>query len=368
MAIIGLLLVLCDFGVTSATSKYIAEFRALNDNRVNNIFLTIAPVIIGLSTIVSILVIYFGAAVFNQYYQYMLYLIPFLFFAPLASILDGVYRGHKDFRMLSIISLVSGISSLILAIFLISKFGFLGAVISQNIIPFISFSLLFVFRRNLKWHFDRFLLSKVFRYSIVIGMISLMFFFYTKVDIVILKHFGYIEEIGYYEIINKIFQALVIPFVIIGTVLAPDMTRLYANKKFSELRKAFKRHFYWILGISVFVSLLIYQLFPILLQTFLEQYFTSATSYIFQVLIMTLPLKLVAAVINHGHTVPTGNAHFSMWTMIPAGILNVILDFIFINIYGFIGVVYATLICFTFANSSFMALYYFKLRRLTKNE
>ena len=93
-----------------------------------------------------------------------------------------------------------------------------------------------------------------------------------------------------------------------------------------------------------------------------------STILIFKLLLITLPLKLIAAIVSQGHTIPTGNAHFSMWTMIPAGIGNVILDFLFIARFGFIGVVYATLICYTFATSSFIILYYLKLNRLINNE
>ena len=93
----------------------------------------------------------------------------------------------------------------------------------------------------------------------------------------------------------------------------------------------------------------------------------KTTVLMFNLLLFTLPLKLVSAVVNHGHTIPTGTAHFSMWTMIPAGIANVLLDFILIAKFGFLGVIYATLICYTFANISFMCLYYLKINRLVVN-
>jgi Na+-driven multidrug efflux pump len=97
---------------------------------------------------------------------------------------------------------------------------------------------------------------------------------------------------------------------------------------------------------------------------FFSKYFTSESLLIFELLLLTLPLKIAAAVIGQGHTSPTGNANISMWTMIPAGIANLVLDIIFISKYGFIGVVYSTLIVYTFANLSLIIIYNLKLRRM----
>jgi Na+-driven multidrug efflux pump len=88
----------------------------------------------------------------------------------------------------------------------------------------------------------------------------------------------------------------------------------------------------------------------------------------FYLLVWLVPFRIIAAYVSSAHTVPTGNAHFSLWTMVIAGVSNVILDLLFIPKFGFIGVVYSTLICYTFAIVSFVVLYYFKLNKLTKND
>jgi len=289
-----------------------------------------------------------------------------LFLAPISSLNDGIYRGLKRFKELAIISVSVGVLAVGFVYFLVSQYGLIGALMSQSLF-YLLLVLVLTFRYGLiKTKIDKKLMKTIIKYSSVIGFTAIAYYFYTKADIIILGHFNYINEIGYYEIVNKIFEIIKLPTLILATVTAPAITKYYAEKKYDIVKKKFLKHLYYSLIFGIILSIFLYIIIPPLIELFFNQYFIPETILIFKLLLLILPIRIIATIISQSHTIATGNAHFSLWTMIPAGILNIILDFVFIYYFGFIGVVYSTLICFTFATSSFILLYYIKLNKLSK--
>ena len=343
MAVVGLLLIVCDFGFSPSASKYVAELKAKKSKNVNRILFSISIVIIILSTLVSLFVIFIGKYIFEEYIL-LLYLLPYLFFLPLSSVADGVYRGLKDFKKLSIISVAVAVFTLPLSFFLIKLYGLIGAIISQNILFGLLTIGLFIFRKDIEFKFDRKITSKIVKYALIIGLANIGFFLYTKVDILILKQFGFVVEIGYYEIINKVFNFIVLPFLIVGQVIAPNITKLVVKNKLLLVRNKYKKHLIIFSLIGILISFVLYFTFPLGLKIFLPKYFTSDIILILKLLLLVLPFYITAGVISQGYIIASGNAKYGL-LMCPFGILNIILDIIFINLYGFIGVIYGTLLC-----------------------
>jgi O-antigen/teichoic acid export membrane protein len=364
LAVIFMLIIFGDFGISTATSKYVAEYNATDQEKLKFILFNSSVILVSLALIVSLFTVLFGSYFLHEKYIYVLYVLPMLFLAPLSSLYDGIFRGLKRFRELAIISLSVGFVSILFVYLLVSQYGLTGALISQSLFYFILVIALFLTYGNLHVQFDKQLMRTIFNYSVVIGFTSVAFFLYTKVDLIVLGQYGYIEEIGYYEIVNKIFELIKLPTLIIANVLAPTITEYYSKKQYTIAKNKFKRHIVLSFWLGVFLSISLYFVMPYIIDFFLNEYFISETIYIFNLLLLILPLRIVGTIVGQAHTIATGNAHFSLWTMIPAGIANLILDIIFIGHYGFIGVVYSTIICFSFAIVSFIVLYNLKLNKL----
>jgi len=84
--------------------------------------------------------------------------------------------------------------------------------------------------------FDKKIIKSITSYSIYVGLASLGYYLFTKVDVLILGHFNYINEIGYYEIVNKIFVIVILPVSILASVVAPNTTKNYALKRLPYLK------------------------------------------------------------------------------------------------------------------------------------
>jgi len=366
LAVVFFLIIFGDFGISTATSKYVAEYNIIDKNKLRLIPFNSLLIIVSLGVVVSLLVILFGEIYLKDKYIFVLYVLPMLFLAPISSLYDGIYRGLKRFKELAIISVSVGLFAIGFVYFLVSQYGLIGALISQSLFYLLLVLVLIIRYGLITTKIDKKLMKTIIKYSTVIGFTAIAYYFYTKADIIILGHFNYINEIGYYEIVNKIFEIIKLPTLILATVLAPAITKYYAEKKYYIVKKKFLKHLYYSSAFGVILGILLYIIIPPLIELFFNEYFIPETILIFKLLLLILPIRIVATIISQSHAIATGNAHFSLWTMIPAGILNIVLDFVFIYYFGFIGVVYSTLICFTFAISSFIILYYIKLNKLSK--
>jgi len=368
MAIVVLLLIFCDFGVSSSTSKYVAEYNTKNPKKVRSILFSVSLIIFLFAFIVSIFIIIFGKTIFNENYKYLIYFLPYLFLAPLSSVADGFYRGLKEFKKLSIITLSTGFVSLWISYFLIKKYLLIGAILSQNILLLLLVFSLFFFKRDLEFKMDKKILKKIINYGLVIGLANVGFFMYSKADVLILKQFGYIVEIGYYEIINKFFQMLFIPTVILGTVIAPNITKHISKKNYFLIKEKLKKYLFIILPLSTLLSIALFFFFPIILKIIFPKYYSTEFLYILNILLILLPFKLWGVFCTNGFITPGGFAKIITITTLSGGILNVIFDYLFISQFGFIAVFLVTLVIHSLNISiQFIYLYWRINNEIEKN-
>ncbi|MEA3489048.1 MAG: oligosaccharide flippase family protein [Candidatus Omnitrophota bacterium] len=364
LAVLALFIIFCDFGLSTATSKYVAEFKTLDPEKVNKTLFSVSAPVICISSVIALLVILFGKHVFRENHTYLLMFLPYLFLVPLTSTLDGFHRGLKKFRRLGVIHLVIGILTFFISFFLIKNYLLPGAILSLNILYFLLTSCLYFSAKGTEFILDRDILKKIGKYALLIGLANISYFMYTRIDILIMKQFNYTVEIGYYGLIDKLFGMIFIPAVILGQVLAPNIARYAALRDFSSIKIKFTKYFYPILGLSIPFSLAIYMIFPAFLKTFLPQYYTLTFLSIFKILLLLLPFKIWGAFSVNGFITPAGFAKIiTLWTSI-GGVLNIILDYIFIRIFGFIGVFLVTLIihsCVIFIST---LIFYRKIRSI----
>lgn len=342
LTIIFLLVVFGDFGISTATSKYVAEYNVNNKNRLKSILYTSLLLILGLTITVTILTLLFGKYFLGDKYIYILYTIPLIFLMPLSSLYDGIYRGLKKFKQLAIISLLIGIFSLGFVYILIKQYGLVGALISQNLFYLILVLGLGIGYKEFNLKADKIVMKKIFYYSLIIGFANIAFLLYTKIDILILKQFDFIVEIGYYEIVNRLFLALSIPTMILGQVIAPDIIKDLICKRYSIVRKKLIKSIPIFIFLGIFLSIILYLIFPPIIKIFLPEYYTKDFLMILTILLFYFPIKLYANFLVNGFITPGGYAKIIIISGFIVGVLNILLDYIFVIKYGFIGIFFST--------------------------
>ena len=240
LAIIFFLIIFGDFGISTATSKYVAEYNATDKEKLKLILFNSGVMILGLTVLITILTLLLGKFFLEEKYVYVLYLLPLIFLAPMTSLYDGIYRGLKKFKKLAIISIIVGVVSLSFVYFLIKSYGLIGALIAQNLFYLILFLTLALGYREFSFKWDREVMKKVGRYSFTYGLAIIGNYLFIRFGILILGHYNYIEQIGTYELLNKIFMILVLPFTMLGQVVAPNFSVFSAKKKYRVIYNKLK--------------------------------------------------------------------------------------------------------------------------------
>jgi O-antigen/teichoic acid export membrane protein len=362
---VTLLTNLSDFGISLATTKTVAEYLAQDSHEYKQIFFNALLLILGISSIVMLFVTFFGKQIFGDNLVYIYYCLPLLILVPISSVFDGIFRGLEKYKYLSLTSLIAGTISVIITYFLTTKYGLKGALISQNIF-FIIHGAFLVFE-YFDYHFviNKKLIKEIGKYSTIIGIGSIGLFLYSRIDILFLGHYGYIKEIAYYELGNKVLMIMLTPFFILGQVLSPKVTRLYAEKQYDHVRKLFRNVFFGSLGVS-FIGIVCLVLFSPLFFKFLPQYNIPEVQQVFKAMLIIFFIQMINGAIPLGFVFATGHAKISTYFLLIFGSLNVVLNWIFIERFGFIGIVYSSIITRILTDILFIAYYYFKVLRKLK--
>ncbi|MEJ2294677.1 MAG: oligosaccharide flippase family protein [Candidatus Lokiarchaeota archaeon] len=322
IALVGLFVTFGNFGLSTSVSKYTAEYQLKDRNKIKSILFSSLVLSSIFCFLVSIVIIIFGSFFFPEYYEFLGYLIALIFLISFSNILDGVYRGLMRFKKLTLLSILT-----------------------------------FIVRKEKGIIFDKKIAVIVFKYALVLGITGLAYFLYTNIDILFLEHYGYIIEIGDFKIVNRFIELTFIPFVVLGQVIAPAITHLVTRKDFGKLRKYTVKLPYFF-GLGILISIFSYFAFPILVQIFFPEYYSTNILLIWNLLLLLIPFKCVGAIISQAFLIPAGLGRISMNLTILGGLLNVFFDFLFIQWFGFLGVFYATLIIHSLTNVlSFLLLY-----------
>jgi len=356
-----------DFGISTATSKYVAEYNVTDKEKLKSVLFNSGIIILGLTIIISLITIFFGKIYLGDKYVYVLYLLPLIFLVPMTSLYDGIYRGLKKFKHLSIVSIIVGLFSLSFVYILIKQYGLTGALIAQNLFYFILFLALAFGYREFHFKLNKSAMKEVGIYSFMFGMAILGYYLFSRVGVIILGYFGYIVEISTYELLNKIFMMLILPFSMLGQVVAPNFAVLSAKKDYKKIYFKLKKYTMIFFIISIFLGILLYLVLPPIFKLFFPGYYNKLFFSFFPFLLLIFIITISTHTIDVGLIVPTGYAYIMSYLYIPLGILNIILAIIFIKYLGALGVIYASLIANLIMVFSIRFWYFVKIYKLANS-
>ncbi len=353
LAILALLTILGDFGLSTATSKYYAEHLENKSEKVHDIFPSIISTLGILSLCIIGFLLIFEKQIFGDSLEYVIYIFPLIFLVPATSLLDGIYRAKGIFKKLSLFNLISGLVFLCLVFILTNTYGVRGALVANIFNYLILFVLLLISGPKLGFKINRKLTKEILKYSTIIGIATLSHFFYSRVDTLFLGSYGYVTQISYFEIIYKLILLAVLPFDVIAQVIGPSTTRIFISANRSNLWSKYKKYMTlsFVLSIIIFIVALIG--FPLFVKI-LPKYDVPEIKSLFLLLLPVFFTQALTGIITTGFLIPIGKAKISMYFLITFAIVNVSLNYILINILGYIGIAYSTLVTKLVTDASFL--------------
>jgi len=343
--IIYFLSLIWDFWISSAISKYAADFKYKKDKNLEKIIPTISFFLLFSTIIIILLWLIFWKYLFsNEEYYYFLITSPLIFLIPLTSIYDWMYRWVQEFKKLSLVNTFIGIFWLIIFTIWIKYYWIFWAFVSQVIYYSILSIWLFLFWtwKNI-WKFDKKVFLYITKYSIYIWLATIWYSLYTKADIVTLKYFWYINEIWHYEIISRLIEMFVLPFIILWQVIWPKNSWLFLDKKFNILKNNFLKESIIFLLIGIIFSYIFYNLFPIWANYFFPSYNINTLTNILSIIIFIIPFRFYSAYITQWYITPSWNFKSVTYLVIFFWIINVLLNIYLTPLYWVNVIYYSTI-------------------------
>jgi len=210
-------------------------------------------------------------------------------------------------------------------------------------------------------------MKEIVKYSLFVGLASLGYFLFTRMNTIILGSLGYLVGVSYYELINKVILFILMPFTIFSQVISPKKTKLFIENKTTTFN-SYKKNILNSFIISTMVAIAISYIFPKILNIFLKQYFVTDVIIGMNLLLILFVFEAVMTVASVGFGTSTGHANLNMKILIIFGFLNLPISFFLARSYGFMGIIYSTLILKSISDVIFIFIYYNKLKISSKHQ
>lgn len=298
----------------------------------------------------------FGFFLVKKVDGFLMYLLISLFFAlkNLRSFFINYFIAVQKVEKNFILDFVESVLTLVLAL--------LGLLFYKNILSIalayllsMSISLLLAIKilRD-DWHwikkFDFSLFSYYFHNGLPLVFFGFLGYIFFNTDQIILGYLRGVEEVGYYSVASKIVLSLFLVPYLFNTALYPYLS---GEKRKEKIESIFNKIVLGSLISGFILSLLVFFLSPFLIVLlFGKEYFFSV--YLLEFFIWILIFVFPTTFLDY-FLISKGKQWLDFWiTLVPA-LLNIILNLIFIPLYGALGAIFASLI--SQAVNFFLSLY-----------
>ena len=360
-----LLALFTDFGISTSTSRYVALYNSEDKEKVKRIFFNISLVILVATVMVSVIFILLKDIFSVQYSDYLLLTLPMIFIHPMTSLMDGIYRGLKEFKKLALFTILNSIVGIGGAYLLVTNFGLNGTVVA----PLLYFSsyliILLIAYRGYQFVLDKKIVKDVTTYAMYFGVAALGHYLFSKINVLILGSQNLLEEVAIYELLNKINTELLLPFIVLGQILAPNVVEDFSKKRFENIQKQFRKN----LVLTLLAAIIFLPLSILITSVAVNLFFPIYSGEILQSLLLPVALTfsttVPVVVINTGMITSTGHGKLMAIQNIITGIVNVLLNLFIIKSHGYIAVVWVTFTVQLISNTILYLIYSSKLKKLT---
>lgn len=352
-----------DFGISTATSKFVAEEIALKSGNELKIFSNALLVILALSIVIVIIFITLYSFINHDSFTYLMYVMPLVLLAPVAALFDGFYRGKRQFEKLSKITILSGILSIIIGSILIMNFGLVGSILAQCSLYFFFLIGCILNIEKIPLSLNKKIIHQITSYSILIGLANVSFFLFSKINVFIIGYFGYIVEAGYYEFANKVILMIMLPYMILSQVISPEVTALHTKKESKKLLKFYDKLIIICVLTSSSLVFVFYVLSPYIVNSYNYPLFNNETIAIFKLLLIAFVSQSMSTVAAVGFSTASGDAKLNLWFLLIFGILNTLLALYLVPIIGFMGAVYTNVFIKVISDLLFLQIYRNRIKK-----
>jgi O-antigen/teichoic acid export membrane protein len=205
-------------------------------------------------------------------------------------------------------------------------------------------------------------IKNVFGYSLTFSIATLGYYLFSNVNGILMGNFGYFRELAYYELLNRAFIIPLLPFTILGLVLAPIFTGFYAKKDYKKVFESYIKYLkrmVWVALAFVAISVAVIPLFVYFLA---NKYFDPFLFTLFVPLLILFAQMAMSAPMTSGIIVATGHAGLMMGLNILSGLISATASYLLISRGMIVESAYSMMIVHTLAFIAMNVIFYRKLK------
>ncbi|MDZ7774406.1 MAG: polysaccharide biosynthesis C-terminal domain-containing protein [Bacteroidales bacterium] len=291
-----------------------------------------------------------------------IFIIPF----RLATVyIAGIYLGRENYRFANMMKWSVPLVNLILLLALVVLMGMqvTGAILALLLSGILTFHRRFL-QSQIKilifqWQWDKALISKMIKLGSMYAASLLVMKLIYRIDVLLLERLADLSEVGYYSVaVNVSEQLWQLPLamgVVIMSRSANTTDKALMNRKVAQLfRLSFMA--------GVIGAMLLYVIMPYLIPWLYGAGFAPASGML-QTILPGIVLFVAFRILN-SHLNGLGKPLYAIYAIVPALLLNIILNFLWIPELGGTGAAMATNVSYAFG-TALMILFYLKIAQTT---
>ncbi|MDP4281968.1 MAG: polysaccharide biosynthesis C-terminal domain-containing protein [Bacteroidota bacterium] len=269
----------------------------------------------------------------------------------------GVFLGKHDILKANIINAGPTLMNLVFIVLFVcilkmSAFGAFLALFAGNVVMF--FYVFFTIWKSYKitWKYHEWIIKSMVKLGVVFAISVFMMQLNYRVDIILLKRLSTLEQIGLYSLATQIAEQLwhipsAIETIVLTRSAASSEDRLVHKTVASIARVSFI--------FAVTGGFIIYFISPFLVPLIFGKSFTGSVRLI-QMILPGVMVLILFRILN-SRLAGMGKPQVAIYTFIPALIINIVLNYIWIPRFGAMGAVWATNVSYSVGTISFLIIY-----------
>lgn len=269
--------------------------------------------------------------------------IPFRVFRDYVG---GIFLGREEYNRTIFLQWLFVIVYLLLTILflVIFKFNVLGALISliaSNFILSIVSLIILIKSDKIILKTDFKIVWEIIRLGLVYSAAIFIMKLHTKIDILLLNQLSDLEQVGFYSVGTRLAEKWQIPFSIGGIIIAKSAV----NTDFKALNADFAKLIRLTFFLSLVSMIILYFASPYVIPILYGKKWIGSIG----IVQMILPgiLMLIVARVMGSRLAGMGKPYIFMFIAIPALVLNIILNYLWIPEHGGLGAAMATNISYS---------------------
>jgi len=358
--------IIAGLGIYSAIVKYSSEY-AHNNLKLNSLISTAFCIAIISGTIAGSLVylssptiaIIFGNTELIDLARIYSLFFPFVF---LNSIIVGVFNGLRQMKYFAFMRIFLALSTIVfIVVFLLSGLEtsgtILGYVLAIGVTSIIGFPLVRKFfkfsilnyRKNTKL---------LVSFGIKIAGTNVLSQLYYSIDTLMIGYFLTTRDVGYYEAATSLSRFFWFIPNVISIVVYPTVSEHWGKKDTTTISKLLEKSISYSMILLIFMGIFVVSLAERVVLLVYTQEFLPATLPLMILIIGTLASGSIRSI--HGTFEGIGRPDLTLKIVAIGTLINVLLNFLFIPLYGISGASIATTLAFT----TYAVLYMYNIKRI----